>query len=897
MTTPPSAAAAPPTASAPARGLSQAVLSAREQLVAGREKLRRQHESGSPGVQVCAHWTDVLEGIVIELFHDALAQFPPEVRRDVETETAVVAHGGFGRQAMAPYSDIDVMLLHEPRARQRLAPVVRRFSQNLYDTGMEIGFAARTPGEACGLAAEDATILTSLCESRLIAGHPPLFEAFDKAFRRLTRRRWRRLIIAAEQARREERSKYGETVFLLEPNVKRSRGTLRDLQFLRWLGFIRYGESDFDALAQRGVLSKEEQRKLREARDFLLWIRNDLHFQHGKAEDVLDRSEQLRLAGKCGYQPTAGLLPVEQFMRDYFQHTSDVREIASHLADAARPRPRMWWLLEPLLSHQFEWDFRVGPTAISATRRGLAKLRGNLAEVLRLLDLANLYDKRIDHATWQAIRSAMMSRLSAGDDEPLTAEVSERFLSLLSQPPRLAESLHRLHDLRALERLIPAMTHARGLLQFNAYHRYTVDEHSIRVVEYLTSLQSDEGIPGEVYRSIKNKATLHLAALLHDLGKGYPEDHSEVGARIAAEVAPRLHLSQHEAETVQFLVLKHLRMSHLAQQQDINDEGVVVQFAVEVGSPEVLRMLYVLTLADLAAVGPGVLNEWKQQLLTDLYEHTLQLLTSDSPAEAASQRVRARREEVISLARRLEGLAWWETQIITLPASCLFAAPPGEVVEKLDRLRKLPHREAIVWGKFLTSHNAVEYTVGTYEEITPGIFHKLTGALTSQRQQILSADINTLAEGLVLDRFYVKDQDFAGPPPDDRIDQISRALVAALKEEANKPPVFRRLWHERLTAQAAAVQHLPTRVTIDNATAEKFTIVATFAYDKMGLLYAIARTLFELGLSVSKAKIGTHLDQVVDVFYVTDARTGRRITDETRLEHIRDRLMQAIEEA
>ena len=271
-------------------------------------------------------------------------------------------------------------------------------------------------------------------------------------------------------------------------------------------------------------------------------------------------------------------------------------------------------------------------------------------------------------------------------------------------------------------------------------------------------------------------------------------------------------------------------------------------------------------------------------------------MTSESPAEAASERLRKRREEINSLARRREGLAWFETQIISLPASVLFAWPPAEVVEKLDRVRKIPRRAAVAWGKYSPNHSAVEYTIGTYEDITSGIFYKLTGALTSNRQQILSADINTLAEGVVLDRFYVQDQDYSGPPPQSRIDDLCKALVAALQEDSGKSPVFRQLWHQRSAVQSAAIQHLPTRVTIDNTTAERYTIIAAFAYDKMGLLYAIARTLFELGLSVSTAKIGTRLDQVVDVFYVTDQRTAAKITDDHRLADIRHRLIAAIEE-
>lgn len=874
--------------------LSPAVLSARETLAAGREKLRRQHEAGSPGVQVCTLWTDLLEGVVGELFRDALMELGSG-RESIEPGLAVVAHSGFGRREMAPYSDLDVMLLHAPAVRERASPAVRRFSQHLYDTGMEIGFAARTPDEACKLAASDATIFTSLIEARRIAGSSDLCEAFDRKFRRLAKRHWKRLLAATEQARREERGKYGETVFMLEPNLKRSRGGLRDLQLVRWIGFLRYGQCEFDALAQAGALTGEEQRQLRDARDFLLWLRNDLHFHSQAASDVLERTEQLRIAEIRKYDEVPGLLPVEQFMRQYFQHTSRVREIAAHLADGARPLSWSRLLVEPLLSHRYEGELRVGPTTISMNRRGLARLQGDLTEVFSLLDLSARTDKRIDDVTWQAIRKAMQERGPADVNLPLLPTVAAAFWSLLGQTARLGESLRKLHELRVLEQLVPAMTHARGLLQFNAYHRYTVDEHSIRVVEHLTSLNSDQGRPGEVYRSIRNKALLHLTALLHDLGKGYPQDHSEYGAVLAEQTAARLCLSEHDTETLRLLVLKHLRMSHLAQQHDITDDKVVVQFAFEVGSPEVLKMLYVLTLADLAAVGPGVLNQWKQQLLTDLYDHTLHLLATDSSADAASQRLMARRQEVLALVRRHEGQAWWETQVLALPTSWLFAVPPTQIALELDQLRKLPHHEAVAWGRHVPARNVVEYTIGTYEEIAPGIFHRLTGALTSLRHQILSADINTLPQGLVLDRFCVQDQDFSGLPPQARIDEVCRALVAALKDDSGRSPTFRKVWQQKNQTPHAAIQHLPTRITTDNDTASRFTIIAAFAYDRMGLLYAIARALFELGLSVSKAKIGTHLDQVVDVFYVTDQATGQKITDEGRLHEIREKLLAAIE--
>jgi [protein-PII] uridylyltransferase len=874
--------------------LNPVVLAAKEKLASGREKLRRQHDSGSPSVQVCAHFTSLLEELVIELYRTALDDLDSPLRKQLAGQTALIAHSGFGRREMAPYSDIDVMLLHSA-GEQHSLPLVRRFTQHLYDLGLDVGFAARTHAQACQMAYADSTVFTALSESRLIAGDEELFNRFDNHFRWLAKRHWKHFMRQAQTARRDERRQYGETVFLLEPNVKRSRGTLRDLQLLRWVGYACYGESSPDLLMRAGHLTQSDLQTLRKARHFLLWLRNELHFHAGKANDLLDRSEQLRIAEQRGYDPIDGLMPVEQFMREYFHYTTDVQETVLHFVESCQPQAVFRWLFDPLVTHSFEGDFRVGPLSIAANRRGLAKLQGDVAEVLRLLDLANLYDKRIEQSTWQAIRLAMSQRPPADPNQPLPRAVIERFLSLVSQPARLGELLRKLHDLRVLEQIIPGMNHARSLLQFNAYHRYTVDEHSIRAVESLTSLLHDTGPPGEVYRSIRDKATLHLAMLIHDMGKGYPEDHSEVGLRLAGQLARRLELPQHAAEVLQYLVHKHLLMNDLAQRHDIHDANVVVRFAVEVGSPEILKMLYVLTLADLDAVGPGVLNKWKQQLLTDLYEHTLQLLASGSPAEALDARLQARRNELLELARQHDGQAWWRAQIAALPASYLFAGEPQRIVAELDKLRRLPHNDAIAWGHYVPERSAAEYTVGTYEEITPGIFHKLTGVLATQRQQILAADINTLAEGMVLDRFYVRDLDFNAAPPLERLAAVSQALVAALKDSSGKPPTFRKLWQTRSEANSAAINHMPSRVTIDNSTAERFTFVAIFAYDQLGLLYAVARTLFELDLSVSMAKIGTHLDQVVDSFYVTD-RTGKKITDEHRLHEIQRRLLECLQQ-
>lgn len=852
----------------------------------GREKLRTLHASGAPGIQVSSCLTDLIDAICLELYQTALADLGRQQR---ESHLALVAHGGYGRRDVAPFSDVDLMLLLDPGSEAQVRPVAQRLTQDICDAGLTLGFSLRTPQDACRLARSDATVLTSLSESRFLAGHEPLFGRFLQRLRRMATRNSRTLMASIEKARQQERQNYGETNFLLMPNIKRSRGGLRDIQLVRWLGFARYGNTDPEVLEALDAISPEDRRRLRRAQEFLLRLRNELHFHANRAQDVLDRQEQVRLAKLYGYQGDEGLLPVEQFMRDYFHHTSEVNMAMTHFVATAKARLGVRSVFNSLMSHYVEGDFRVGPIYISATPRGLAKLRRDLVHVLRLMDLANLYDKMIEHRTWEAMREAVQERATIA----LTPEVAERFLSLLSQTGRLGDLLRRLHQLRVLEQIVPGMSHARCLLQFNEFHKYTVDEHSIRAVEAAERLFDDTGIAGEAYRGIRNKRLLHLALLIHDLGKGNPEDHSEVGARLAEETARRLRLPDREAGILRFLVRRHLIMSELAQFRDVYDPDVVVDLAVEVGSPEVLQMLYVMTCADWTAVGPGVLTDWKLDLLTQLYLNARRHLTGET-AGGPSDATDTRREELRRLVRE-RGIAdeWWNQQLEALPPAYLFAGPPREIVEQLQRLRQVPRQDAAAWAQYLPERSAVEYTIGTYEDITPGIFHRLTGVLTSQRLEILSAEIHTLADGLVWDRFYVQDRDFAGQPPDYRLEEVCAKLTDSLRKPSDQPPKFPTLWGSTSGSRGPRPHRPPPQVRVDNATSDRFTILDVFALDRTGLLYTITRRLYELGLSVHKAKIGSHLDQVVDVFYVTD-NEGNKISDEQRLAEIRNSLLQRI---
>jgi [protein-PII] uridylyltransferase len=872
-----------------APGLRPSVLAARQRLAEGREKIRQRHARGSPGVQVCVATADLLDAVVLDLYRVALADLGEDGPQGLEADMALVAHGGYGRRDVAPFSDVDLMVLHTPAAAGRVARLAERLMRDVFDAGLILGHSVRTVEQSCSLALDDATICTSLVESRYLTGSEPLYARFLSRFKQRIARRSARLIDSIDRARQEERNQFGETVYLLEPNLKRSRGGLRDIQLLRWIGFVAYGAADPDDLLLRDALSKSDQQAIRQAWEFLLRLRNEMHFHAGKANDVLDRAEQVRLAEAFGYTAEGALLPVERFMRDYFQHTDAVSHIVNRFVEGTRPHSPVMRFLGYLFSHQVEGDYRVEPTQIAANRRGLAKLRGNLEEALRLVDLANMYNKRIDHRAIEAIRGS-----TSGMAEGVSPIAAARFLSLLSQPARLGELLRLLHEVGVLERIVPAFRHARCLLQFNEYHKYTVDEHCLRAVERATEFLGGDGPASRVYRRIKQKRTLHLALLIHDLGKGHAEDHSDVGLRIADDMAGRLRLPDREAETLKFLVHKHLLMSHLAFRRDTSDEQLVLRFAVEVGSPEAMQMLFVLTCADLAAVGPGVLNDWKIEVLADLHKRAMRHLAGDAPSLDSQDRLRQQRDAVRCRLGVPEDARWFERQVEALPSAYLESRGPEQIAAELRELHGLSIGDVLARGCYRGDTRTVEYTIGTHESIVPGVFHRLTGALSGKGLEILSAEINTLADGLVLDRFWVVDPDFADEPPAARLQSVEAALAQALIRPTEQPPTFRRTWQARGTGDRAGLPGMPTRVRIDNNTSDRFTVIDVFTADRRGLLYTITRMLFELGLSVSVAKIGTYLDQVVDVFYVTDTQ-GRKIEGEERLNQIRARLLAEIE--
>ncbi len=865
-------------------GLSEYVTQAKQWHLEGRQRLESLHNDNAPGRRVVSGMSDLLDNIVLLLYRNIQDQLS-QTDESIDSRVALVMHGGCGRREVAPYSDVDFMVLYRGESDTAINEFARQLNQDICDTGFQLGFSIRTPRDACSMSLKDPAIFSSLTESRFIGGSIDLYEYYLNRLKRLAQRRATQIIRSMIAARETERVQFGETVYLLRPNLKKSRGGLRDIHLVRWIGFVRFGETDIDQLCRKGAISPTDANRLNVASEFLLRLRNELHFSAGRSNDMLGKNEQVRIADKFGYQGTEVSLPVEEMMRDYFHYTSEVRYCSDHFVSASQNRRTIANMIGPLIARPLDDVFRMGPFQIGVQPEALESVQSDLEKVLRLMQLSIIYSKEIEHETWEAIRRTM---IDAGKIE-ITPEIGSRFMALMSNPTRLGSMLRRLAEMRVLERIIPAFGHARSLLQFNEYHKYTVDEHSILAVEQATGFADDSGHLGKVYRSLREKGILHLALLIHDLGKGYPEDHSEVGRKLAEHICPELGMNPDDSEDVKFLVHNHLMMSHVAFQRDINDENMVAEFAANVGSKKMLDLLYLLTCADISAVGPNALNQWRFGLLTDLYFKAENLLRGLHRTDREDTTSREDLTEFKQLIDDEATLTWVFEQALSLPQTYYRDHPKKLIAEQLTELRASEGMEAVCWVSYNHETRMMELCIGRRVMRRSGIYYRIVGLLASLGLRIRTADIKHLADSFVWYWFQFDDPNLKEPPTDRRLIEIRDEAKKLAEGKEESPPSFPIRWQED-PQRSKNLPMPPIRIVIDNHSVARATIIDIFAYFRIGSLYQISKRIYELNLDVRFARRATFGFQTIDVFYVTD-EDGMKIADRKQLVRIRRSLM------
>jgi [protein-PII] uridylyltransferase len=861
----------------------------RDALEERRQAIAAAHARGASGVETVTALTALADEILRDLYALEYAGLINP------TGVALVALGGYGRRELAPYSDIDLMFLYEPLHEREARAVSTAILHVLWDLGFQVGHSLRTIADCRSMGRTDLTIRTALMEARWLSGDHTLFDEFTRAYREEVSAKGVHDYVAQKLAeRQQEYGKYGSTNFLLEPNIKKSRGGLRDLHLLKWTALARYGTPAFEALSADGLLSAGDAAALLDAQEFFWRVRNELHFYALRAQDILTFDEQIRMARLWGFTDLPHLLAVEQFMQQYYRHSTRVCDITRRFVSQARRRSVWQRLIAWLPARRVERYFELTKDEITVPLALRDEAFSDGSKILRLFQLAQGYGLTIADDLVQELPE----RVAAVADEAFRSESSRRsLLAILAGLGRVSETLAAMHQVYLLERFIPAFGTVRGLMQFNAYHKYTVDQHNLLAVNQAEELGGKDTLLGRVYREIKRKDLLHLALLIHDIGKGQEEDHSLIGERIAEDVADRLGLDDHERQLLMFLVRYHLLMSSTAFRRDSSDEKVVLRFARQVGTPEALKMVFVLTAADVAAVGPGVFTRWKETLLGDLFIKTHKELAGGEEAETTYEEVDQAREVRQAVLERLGGRLpqdWLRSQLEAWPDQYLAAMPAERIATHLEWLAKLADAAVLVDAQHDAALGTTDYTVYTQEKIIPGIFSKIAGVLAAKGLQILDAQILTLADSIVVDVFRVQDPDHPDGPPLPRIRDVSGSIAAVLEGRRSVEALLQEATRFGQSGQGVPLRE-PTVVQVDNDSSERYTIIDVFADDRQGLLYVITRAIFELGLSVHAARISTRLDQVVDVFYVTD-QAGGKVDDPGRCRLISETITARIEE-
>ncbi|MDX6749248.1 [protein-PII] uridylyltransferase [Geminicoccaceae bacterium 1502E] len=873
----------------------------RGQLAGGREALRGWFLAGGDAETVHRGLAGQMDALLQGGLDYADGQLFRRSNPTTGEQLAVIATGGYGRGELAPASDIDLLFLHSYKRSPYVEQMAEFLLYKLWDLGLKVGQATRSIGECVKLAGEDLSVRTAILEARFVWGDRRLFDELRRSFHREVVAGREADFIEAKLAERDARhQRVGDSRYLLEPNIKEGKGGLRDLHTLFWIGRFLYAIEEPADLVQHGVLTPRSLSVFLRSRRFLWAVRCHLHYLTGRAEERLTFDVQPEVARRMGFRDRSRSLGVERFMKRYYLVAKDVggltRLVCSALEEQHKRRPR---LTLPRLGFGRR---RIGGFVVQGSRVGLGEPDLFERRPVAMLELFRLAQQRdLD------IHPAALTALAAGlrrVDQSLRAdpEANRLFLEmLLGKEPAL--TLGRMNEAGLLGRFVPDFGRVVAQMQHNLYHVYTVDEHTIRAIDVLWQVEQGRlaqelPLSTELMPKLLSRRELYLATFLHDIGKGRGGDHSRIGAEIALRLGPRLGLPEAETETVAWLVEHHLLMSGVAFKRDAEDPKTIQDFVHIVQSPERLKLLVVLTTADIRAVGPNVWNGWKGQLLRELYhEAAAAMAAGDTQGRRAARGAEARRRLADALGA-LPDAAWPEEEIdryLERHDSRYWLAFPLE--EQVRHARLL--REAQASGAPLTIDFRID-SFGARTELLlhaadhPGLFMKVAGALALSGASIVDARIFTTTDGMALDALGFQDAAGRSAVEDPgQLGRIARNIERAMRGELE---LDKALAGRRSLPPRTEVFKVEPRVLVDNKASRTHSVIEVNGRDRPGLLFDLARALKDLGLVITSAHISTYGERVVDVFYVKDV-FGLKITSRSKLQRVTRQLEAALASA
>ncbi|MDY0212685.1 MAG: [protein-PII] uridylyltransferase [Desulfuromonadaceae bacterium] len=862
------------------------------------EKIRSRHQAGATGTDIVARLTALTDAMVARVFEFACCDkgvYP----------CAIIALGGYGREEMNPYSDVDLMFYVTDFSRDALGELSERILYLLWDLSYSVGHCMRTRDECLEIAAVDLSAYTAMLDARFICGAPDLYDEFSgSVMKPLLHRNTRTFFKAKLEENAQRLQRYGSSVYILEPNIKEGEGGLRDLHLALWISKITYKVKNLRGLLMKGVISERRYNEFVQSLDYLWRIRNELHYLSGRKNDQLHFDKQEKIAGFLGYKADKSGLAVEQFMQDYYAAASRVEHITSSIVAAAEES------LRPQLRHARHLQRRNIDHFFFVLRGELYTFRNDLFEadptqIMRAFWLCQRHEVKLSLALKSMIRE---NQQRINDRMRRSSKMAGVFLDILRYKKHVYGILEQMHHLLFLNYFIPEFKRIYCRVQHDAYHIYTVDMHTLFAVKEITRLwqgEYEESKPllTRLAHDVDKPELLILAVLLHDIGKGQGGRHAEKGAKMVSTIARRLRLTKEGSQRLQFIVAHHLEMAHISQRRDINDENQVKQFANTMQMSENLNILYLLTFADIKAVGPNAWTEWKGFLLQELYQKTYaQLERGNFEQEIRSEKIRDRKRAVIKLLqdeypekRVRESLRFFSTRH-------LMAHYSEELADQVRVILGRGSKPLSMQVRFDPELNLSEVIIVTLD--VPGLFTTIAGVMAGNGINILEAQIYTLRNGMAVDILQV-DSGSHGPYGknslnegqsglDDDWDAIEQDLLKYLQGRDDLSVLVRQRREALRFSELKVTPGVPPLVSINNEVSADYTVIDITTKDKVGLLYAINSTLNRLGLYIGVAKITTQGNQAGDTFYVQDI-FGEKVLHEEKLFELQQALLEQLQ--
>ncbi len=864
-----------------------------EALANGRAEIsRRLMEKPSAGHEAAAAQSFLIDQLV-RIIHDIAVGHQYPVNNPSSGERiAVMAVGGYGRGEMAPHSDVDIAFLTPFKQTSWTEQAVEAMLYWLWDLGLKVGQSSRSIDEMVRMANEDLSIRTALLEGRYIWGDTDVYEEAKARFYADVVSGTDRTFVSEKLAERDARHvRMGDSRYVVEPNVKEGKGGMRDLQTLYWIGKYIHRVTSAEELVDVGLLTADEFRRFRKAANFLWAVRCHMHDMTGRAEDRLTFDLQPGVAERMRFADRPGKSAVERFMQYYFLNAKVVGNLTgvflAHLDETHNAGVRR---------------FIPNITRRPKKLKGFTLDRGRLAlpeenffeeDPVRLIEIFHLADKHELEIHPLAMRAARRDAKLITNKIRKDRRANKLFLDVLCSPRDPELVLRWMNEASIFGRFIPDFGRVVAQMQFDMYHHYTVDEHSIRAIGLLSRIASGDLVEDhpnstETIRKLKNRRVLFVATLLHDIAKGRGGDHSILGAEVAMKLCPRLGLEPYETELVAWLVRHHLLMSAMAFKRDLSDFKTIQDFVSQVKSIERLRLLTVLTVVDIRAVGPGVWNSWKRQLLTDLFQAAEEMLLLGHKQRGRKERI-AEKKAVLS-----EALDIPKTQFSKLARRLTdpyWIAEPDDIIAHNARLMLRAGDDSLaISADAYPERGATLVTI--YAADHPGLFYRIAGGIHVAGGNIIDARIHTTRDGMALDNFLVQDQHSQPFAEDTQLTRLKRAVEDAL---ANRSKLTTKLEARPLAHSRAGAFNIVPNATVDNDASNRFTVVEVTAQDRPALLNELAYALFESKVTVHSAHIATYGERAVDTFYITDL-LGGKIEAKTRLNNLKKRLVKAAEQ-